>query len=40
MRGSGRGGRFAGGAKGRPREKALLRSNVVKIEQTNSARRL
>jgi hypothetical protein len=37
MRG-GRGGRS--GFKGKPREKALLRSNVVKTEQTNSARRL
>lgn len=38
MRG-GRGGRPGGGAS-KPKDKALLRTNLVKLEQTNSARRL
>lgn len=42
MRGGFRGSRggFRGGLKGKPKEKALLRNTVVKVEQTNSARRL
>ena len=39
MRGAyrGRGGRMV---KGKPKEKALLRTNLIRVEQTNSARRL
>jgi hypothetical protein len=33
-------GGMRGGMKGKPRDKALNRMNAVKVDQTNSARRL